>query len=286
MTNTIYCGQCGNENPLVNKFCGSCGASINTLPNQLTKEPISNSNNVCPKCGLLDQIQKITSIIAGHTRHTSGVSITTSHSTLTGKQEIYAKDGTKIGRSSTEGSSESAATTMQSSFERTDLAKILSSPPPPPPPQEPNFGLVSKLLGHADEIPFKKQHYQEALRHHNIRMAHWRKSLEVWEQLYYCYRDDVVFVVGQQEYAEPSNLNAYVSFFGRTESDLAELKIVRLEEEVRELEMTYSQLYSQRKGRFLSSAKKDQIYREMNEILEYAKQKKVTIKDYKVLLKQ
>jgi hypothetical protein len=65
------------------------------------------------------------------------------------------------------------------------------------------IGLPLMLLAQPSQE--QKLAYQEQLRIHEQHLAKWKRASERWEQMYYCYRDDVVFIPGESETIHPSN---------------------------------------------------------------------------------
>ena len=55
---------------------------------------------------------------------------------------------------------------------------------------------------------------------YNADMESWKKSMQKWERLYYCQRDDCVFDMDENTAISPENLHTYL----RQESGLAEDK--------------------------------------------------------------
>jgi hypothetical protein len=39
-------------------------------------------------------------------------------------------------------------------------------------------------------------------------VAAWRNGIDRWNKMYYCHRDDIVYVEGEQSYATPENMNS------------------------------------------------------------------------------
>jgi len=258
MSDTIYCGQCGNANPISNKFCGKCGAELthsqeNTTGALPLKPPTSHSD-ACPKCKSIDQIQKLSTIVTSGTRTTSGVSATLGETNLAGSQRHYAQGTGYVGSSELSGKAYSASSTLIDATEQSELAKKLASPRKPKEPvlKRPGFGdwfssafgvvgLVAAIAGATflaepwgiiggivgfiggmviavflaiqfDSLVFgesrkkaEKQFEIEKDKYSKDILA-WEKAKQRWETMYYCYRDDIVFVPGENETAIPDQL--------------------------------------------------------------------------------
>lgn len=257
MSEQVYCGQCGSRNPTSNKFCGNCGAVLNVMQESLpdpTPMRLASHPNACPKCGNIDQIQKLSTIITSGTRKTSGVSATMGETNLAGSQRHYAQGTGYVGSSEVSGKAFSASSTLIDATEQSELAKRLSPPPKPqePAPKRPGFGewfstaggIVAILVGIAGAawlagpwgviggivgfiggvvaasfLAFQFENlvfgtstelaqieFERETEKYAKDMAGWEKARQRWDTMYYCYRDDVVFVPGENEAVTPNRL--------------------------------------------------------------------------------
>lgn len=261
MSDVVYCGQCGNENPTSNRFCGKCGATLGNLLEKLSSvpslTPLVSHPNICPKCKSIDQIQKLSTIVTAGTRNTSGVSATMEGANLVGSQRHYAQKGGYVGSSELSGKAYSASSTLINATEQSNLAKRLSPPREPQEPElnRPGFGewysnavgtvglvvsiagllwlakpwgviggivgviggmvvsvtlffLFESLVFGSSRKRAKEQFEIEKQKYARDILA-WEKAEQRWETMYYCYRDDVVFVPGENAAVTPNHLIAF-----------------------------------------------------------------------------
>lgn len=254
MESIIHCGQCGAKNPIANKFCGSCGEKIVTVgqPEQAISNRKTTHNSItCPVCNNNDQIQKLSSIVAAGTRETSGVSVTSERTDISGNQKYYTEGGSRIGSGQLSGNTYSSSRTSVNAVERTNLAKKITPPLEPLKPDTPSSddgafvgfviailiiatamcfitgnndvevgiivffgiiglaiaGLVSRRFSGAE----KQRRAEEKKRRDKVHEEYladvekWKKAMQRWEQIYYCYRDDIVFLPGKSFYEKPED---------------------------------------------------------------------------------
>jgi hypothetical protein len=272
MSDVIYCGQCGNANPTLNKFCGKCGSIIvnpqekqpDTLPS-LTQS--SFNSTACPKCNQIDQIQKLTTIVAAGTHTTSGVTTTSGQTNIEGNQKHYAQGTGYVGSSSLSGKAHSSSSTSINITEQSNLAMKLISPSKPQKPTHKKVGfgwwytllifivgflvfygagrllifiedhlslrnppdglififvltissiagfsvanLLRKYIKKSVIEPRQKQaneKFDAEEKNYKNDMIAWEKATTRWNSMYYCYRDDVVFVPGESNTAAPNQV--------------------------------------------------------------------------------
>ena len=193
------------------------------------------SINVCPKCGQVDQIQKLTAIVSAGTRRTVGTT------TTSGRTNVYNRDFEYAGNAY------SSSSTQVNTVARTALAQKLSPPQCPSQPIEPSddvsivkvaamlfvvvliscvililsdswplfcgsFLVVSFVLGgligylERPEAKRKEEHYQLMMKSYSEMLPEWERMYKQWEQMYYCYRDDVVFIPEEEAYVTPDDI--------------------------------------------------------------------------------
>jgi hypothetical protein len=271
MSIMIRCGQCGQENPSITKYCESCGNRIdNTFRQKLGDENPHSAvkahlTNACPICRSIDRIQKLSSICAAETRESSGSTRATSETTVEGHQEFYSRDRQFIGSGELSGSAFTAGTAFSRSIEQSNLAKKLIPPIKPFAPkvelfQTPNwyvnipyslgfgsgclgifagyaiallislnvalslvggiggafaFGMAGVLVGlivqslpsTVQKLDREKKQLEESnqarFEQHKVALRKWEHASRRWQTLYYCYRDDIVFAPGENDYSIP-----------------------------------------------------------------------------------
>ena len=192
----------------------------------------SNSSLVCPRCGQMDRVEKVTAIVAGQVHSIKGT---------TYSEQVYV-DGDGRRRHETFNVPYSG---MQASL----LAQNLLPPPRPRPASFPLVLLFSSLLlvlvlipclvgtvlfltvitpRHTPETiqsamgvviaiefvaPLAIIHvYMKKRRAAQIQpeIEVWQQAMERWNQLYFCSRDDVVFVPGENLIVPTSQMMDYI----------------------------------------------------------------------------
>jgi hypothetical protein len=56
----------------------------------------------------------------------------------------------------------------------------------------------------------KKAVFEQGLSIWNQKMQHWNNAMQRWNSLYYCNRDDCVFIPGTNTFAPSSNMIDYI----------------------------------------------------------------------------
>ena len=185
-------------------------------------------SNKCPICQKDDQLIKASAIVQGGTHNISGqVPVSRTYQDSNGLQERT--------------SYESYHATQQSS-----LAQKLTPPKKPSSPSKPPiFPLIAVgiwtllMLGQAISsilegysilysvlmflgiglIPLALAYfaYQKNLSNFpkqlasaNSEIQKWEHAMNRWNRLYYCYRDDCIFVIDSTSYSEPSKMKEYI----------------------------------------------------------------------------
>lgn len=60
-----------------------------------------------------------------------------------------------------------------------------------------------------DEIEQRKKEDEKRMQEFEQQILEWQRAVEHWESMYYCFRDDVVFVEGDYWGVKPSQTIAY-----------------------------------------------------------------------------
>jgi len=191
--------------------------------------------NVCPKCGQVDQIQKLTAIVSAGTHRTVGTIATY------GRTNVYNRDFEYTGNAY------SSSSTQVNTVARTELTQKLSPPQRPNQPIKPSddVGTIEIVIGliistlilcviafsidswlwmgvSCIAVPAvigvligwltlpksqeREERYQLMMKEYLEILPQWEKMHKQWEQMYYCYRDDVVFIPGRETYAKPDDI--------------------------------------------------------------------------------
>jgi hypothetical protein len=178
-------------------------------------------NNICPACGKDDNIQKVSSI----------TSLGTSTGQFSGTSDGITYSNGKIGVSS--------AVTSISGTNTTHLAQLLAAPRLPSMPSGPFFeklfhftvafigvttlwvslssfsligilwGLVLTILPSINWKNIDKKH-SERMKNWEEQRLRWSHAMEVWDSLYYCSRDDLVFNPNSRTKINPRDLQDYL----------------------------------------------------------------------------
>ncbi len=83
--------------------------------------------------------------------------------------------------------------------------------------------VILALLLHAYRGAIRKAKQASLQQENNERHGRWKQAMDRWNNMYYCYRDDVVFLPGHsQKYAQP----AYMSTLLYVISDVRDEKMV------------------------------------------------------------
>ncbi|MCK6630136.1 MAG: hypothetical protein L6R45_33795 [Anaerolineae bacterium] len=69
------------------------------------------------------------------------------------------------------------------------------------------FGIGLIIAGIVVYRKLNQSHRERLARYNNIELPKWEKAMERWEKLYYCYRNDCVFLAGEQESVPISEMN-------------------------------------------------------------------------------
>ena len=70
-------------------------------------------------------------------------------------------------------------------------SKLVQMLEPPPEPSKPIFDFLDKNF--------------------NARWNHWKNQIQIWDRLYYCYRDDIVYDPISLNYVPPYQINILLS---------------------------------------------------------------------------
>ncbi len=225
----IYCSQCGTKLPQDAKFCYKCGNPImqimkydkpKSLPSSVRTETVSPTKAAqslrCPQCGKDDKMQKVSTIVASQTREISGGSWQT---------EVYVD---KKGKKQSEDHY-----TPYSGTEMSVLAQRLSAPGKPDAgsnalavmgavtllgisglcgciglfaSSDKNSGsivpiliaIVCGLIGIVIWVSSNNSHQERVEQVQRVEIPRWEKAMVRWNQLYYCFRDDRVFIPSEK----------------------------------------------------------------------------------------
>jgi hypothetical protein len=233
MNDVVYCGQCGQANPPTNKFCGKCGSAV-SLPGSQSIERQPNEPNACPKCRKADRIQKLSSIVSVGTHQTTGTSTTSGRTDLYDRDWKYAGDAYSSSRTAIDAKQQSELAKKVSLPEKPHKPHQPSGSAPMVAivvtgvialcigpyvgSQLDNTGVnlwvqiggcfgsvllvvvvggfIASGLSHptGDAV----QQYQQQLSAYEKELDEWNMAYQRWEKMYYCYRDDVIFIPGEE----------------------------------------------------------------------------------------
>ncbi len=231
----MRCTNCGSTVTLEAKFCPECGQAVaKTSMTEVVQriEPVQKTTHIdpqshakssplaCPICDRDDQVMKVTAIVSGQTHEIRGGSYST--------QTYVDSKGKKQNESHY---------VPFSGTQQSILAEEMS------PPSKPNAGwntcgLISLALGiwfgiwliliggfaSGNTMPgfvligigFVVYLTTESSRQEKVNQVQqteipiWENAIQRWSQLYYCYRDDIVFIPGEDEAIPKSRLTAYI----------------------------------------------------------------------------
>ncbi len=217
---SLSCQRCGarlkpSANPSVYK-CEHCGQEYLYASNTSAS---AGGYAACPVCGRNDRAEKVSAIITGQTQHLSGTTLQT-----TSYQDNKGNWVTTTSPAPFSGTQVSA------------LARALSRPTAPQAPSKTTIyfyrfcevfyagafvltllwliadlsrpegtpGLAAAVCAAAGVFIFvferdirkRSRAYDAAKQQFPAETARWQRACKVWDQMYYCARDDVVFLPG------------------------------------------------------------------------------------------
>lgn len=233
----MYCSECGSKLSQDAKFCYKCGAQIVQVEkDDRTKIASSDDKRVtvsrtthtqgikCPQCNKDDKVQKVTAIVAGQRHEISGGSWNT--------QVYIDKEGKKRSEDHY---------VPYSATQMSVLAQHLSPPTEPDAGSntggivgtigllgvaalcgcmglsagEQSVGLIvgAIVLGIVGVGVFisTNNNYKERLDHvQRVEKPRWRRAKERWDKLYYCSRDDIVFIPSENKSVPLYQMTDYI----------------------------------------------------------------------------
>jgi hypothetical protein len=160
---------------------------------------MDKGNHACPVCGQIDQVQKVSAIVADQTQHVSGAGYDGSYSGTQVSSLAQKLKAPNKPRSGCEGDIIfmalggitflffglfSAGNLMSHLRSTVDVLMFLVS-----------IGAI--VLGLVIMVRGRRTHNQRVAQVEMQEVPKWRHARERWEALYYCYRDDVVYVPGE-----------------------------------------------------------------------------------------
>jgi len=194
----MYCSNCGQELSDDAKFCSKCGAKVQEGTQTERQDDKQEQSSIhCPVCNHTDKMEKVSAIVDKDTQKLSG----TSQEWVSDKNGGYLRTVPVTGQ------------------QMSELAKKLAAPPQP---QAKGFSLffivigvlllinavisllslnsIGNLICFATYlIPLiiiylaKTNHDKKEQARVASEEPPWNSAKEVWNRLYYCYRDDIVF---------------------------------------------------------------------------------------------
>jgi hypothetical protein len=160
---------------------------------------MDTDNHACPVCGQIDQVQKVSAIVAGQTQHVSGVGYDGSYSgtqvsTLARKLEAPHQPSPGI-QGKLIWMSWAVLGIFFGSVAIGSCNTLVSSAT-----QDPVgiyvYGSLFLLALVACIYGVRKQNASNA-DFERTKLPQWKHKMKRWNQLYYCYRDDVVYIPGE-----------------------------------------------------------------------------------------
>lgn len=147
MSNAIYCGQCGQSNPALNKFCGKCGQPLAVPAAQSRSAPVQQPAPIaCPQCHCMDQIRKLSAIVSSETLTTQGGVATSARTDLAGERRYYSRTSGYVGKGESASTAYTSSVTAINTVEASDLAKKVARPPRPSEPALPGSSVPEWFL--------------------------------------------------------------------------------------------------------------------------------------------
>lgn len=218
----MYCSKCGVELTPDSKFCNRCGSPVENSAQEKGAEnsqivqlasssspikqavPETSSHLACPVCNRDDRVMKVSSIVSGGTHEISGGGYTT-------QTYVDSKGKTRY----------DSHYVPMSGTQQSALAGQLS--PPPKPETGWNtcglivlasgvwFGIWAMLLfgftsgnaipglvligiGITVYVLTEMSRQGKVNQIEQVEVPKWEKAIQRWNKLYYCHRDDVLFV--------------------------------------------------------------------------------------------
>jgi predicted RNA-binding Zn-ribbon protein involved in translation (DUF1610 family) len=202
----MYCQNCGKPNAQQASFCQSCGK-----PLQPQAAPaVSGSKYACPKCGKDDRVQKVSSIYKDGVLETNYEIPVNSYGTTTSTVNRTAVSSTVL-------ASRIAPPTIQISGREASLIIalvliiILAGCAIGYSGTDSMGGILKGLVGMiAGGVVGTIVIMVAMINLRNSKKPQWEQRLAVWNSLYYCARDDVVFKPGTDASVPSDRINDLV----------------------------------------------------------------------------
>lgn len=243
----MYCTKCGTELTPNAKFCANCGNSLvsraklgrtKTPPREIrvdSSQSLQAQGLRCPRCSSNDQVQKVSAIVASQTQEISGGSWET---------QVYVD---KKGKKHTEdhytpysGTQMSVLAQRLSPPEKPDagfstgiiiaigflmvagvcgllgLFTIMSSSLSVALADASFYVLcitptfVFGVLGILLFLVSSISHREKVTQVKQVEIPRWEKAMRRWEQLYYCYRDDNIFIPHENVSVAVPQMKTYI----------------------------------------------------------------------------
>ena len=229
---TLACPTCGGKlnfsSNTTSLICPSCGNEhlVRHDATNITLESYAR----CPVCGRNDEVKKVSAIVANQTQSMQGVTIE--------KSSYRDKDGNL----------QTSTAKVPFSGKQSSVLAMKLQPPAQTKIQKLsvgwyvacffaigfliegiififlgifNSGSYSDLLNSSPAAFImggllmwwcikKITIYKQSLKIYERELPNWQRAVERWKKLYYCFRDDCVFMPGEKTYVETDSINAYI----------------------------------------------------------------------------
>jgi uncharacterized membrane protein len=238
----IKCSSCGNNYDDSFKFCPQCGTArpvpvapppIQT-PVPVIPPPMVYNSSACPKCGLMDNVKKVSEIRRAEIQHLEGtMPVSRTYSDNNGNVHSY---------------------TGYRGFSATQSSNLADALCPPPYPEVPKkhtagswwllaalyVGLIAPVMGYPlglflgmdsasiilciigfaiwlvflfkwiGRLKKESRNYPERLAEANRRITYHKAAMKNWSEMYYCYRDGCVYIPGKNTSAPVEAMMNYI----------------------------------------------------------------------------
>lgn len=178
------CPGCGASYADEFRFCPHCAHPRPETPKIQVEVTEALAPNACPHCKRVDSVQKLSSIRAGGTQRTSGVSHTSGSSSVDGNTTYYGSNNARVG------------TGQVLIVCGTPLLILFIA-----------VFVITAILTWLDKPSSKatEARNEESMRQYRLEHSAQQKALAIWNQLYYCHRDDIVYMPGTKYTAAPKD---------------------------------------------------------------------------------
>jgi len=215
----MYCANCGQELNNDARFCSKCGSKVQEGAQTERQDDKQEQSSIhCPVCNRTDKTEKISVIVSKDTHKLSGIS----------QEWVSDKDGGFW------------RTVPISGKQMSELARNLT---PPPQPQAISYswldysgriialvmGFILLIVGLSDLDAFivyvpcilicaisgilgimaKTKHDNKEQARIDEEEPLWKSAMEVWNRLYFCYRDDIVFDPDTKSSCQPQDVRNF-----------------------------------------------------------------------------